>query len=185
MSDPVGARVSIRPVALEDAEELAAVYAANRAFLAPFEPIRDDAFFTAEGQRAAHAASPGNRHAFAIVVEGRIVGTVTLSNVARGAFESCTMGYWVAEAWNGRGVATAAALRATRYAFDVLGLHRVEAGTLVHNIGSQRVLERAGFARFGLAPRLVRIAGSWQDHVVFQRLSDDPAPPGEPSGWHS
>ena len=58
-----------------------------------------------------------------------------------------------------------------RTAFDELGLHRVEAGTLVHNVGSQRVLERNGFVRFGLAPQYLRIAGRWQDHVLFQVLN--------------
>jgi ribosomal-protein-alanine N-acetyltransferase len=62
-----------------------------------------------------------------------------------------------------------------RIAFDELGLHRVEAGTLVHDAGSQRVLERNGFTRYGLAPQYLRIAGRWQDHVLFQRL--DPAMP--------
>jgi ribosomal-protein-alanine N-acetyltransferase len=53
-----------------------------------------------------------------------------------------------------------------------LRLHRAEAGTLVHNIGSQRVLERNGFARYGLAPKYLRIAGRWQDHVLFQRINE-------------
>jgi ribosomal-protein-alanine N-acetyltransferase len=57
-------------------------------------------------------------------------------------------------------------------AFGELGLHRVQAGTLVHNHGSRRVLQRNGFARFGLAERYLRIAGEWQDHVLWQRLAD-------------
>jgi ribosomal-protein-alanine N-acetyltransferase len=57
-------------------------------------------------------------------------------------------------------------------AFDELGLHRVEAGTLLHNVRSQRVLERNGFVRFGVAPSYLRIAGQWRDHALFQRLND-------------
>ena len=60
-----------------------------------------------------------------------------------------------------------------RTAFGELGLHRVEAGTLVHNRASQRVLERNGFVRYGLAPQYLRIAGRWQDHVLFQVLNPD------------
>ena len=60
--------------------------------------------------------------------------------------------------------------------FGALNLHRLEAGALVHNIGSQRVLERNGFTRYGLAPELVHIAGRWQDHVLLQRLNPDWAP---------
>ena len=53
---------------------------------------------------------------------------------------------------NGRGLATAAVRDMIRVAFDELGLHRIQAGTLLHNIGSQRVLERNGFVRFGVDP---------------------------------
>jgi ribosomal-protein-alanine N-acetyltransferase len=58
-----------------------------------------------------------------------------------------------------------------RLAFEELRLHRVEAGTLVHDTASQRVLGRNGFVRYGLAPQYLHIAGRWQDHVLFQVLS--------------
>ncbi|MHA7304628.1 GNAT family N-acetyltransferase [Arthrobacter sp. TMN-49] len=53
---------------------------------------------------------------------------------------------------------------------DELGLHRLEAGTLLHNIGSQRVLLKAGFRQIGMAPRYLQIAGKWQDHNLYQVL---------------
>ena len=59
-----------------------------------------------------------------------------------------------------------------RQAFGPLGLHRVEAGTLVDNGASQRVLEKNGFERIGVAPSYLRIAGAWRDHILFQRLAD-------------
>lgn len=55
-----------------------------------------------------------------------------------------------------------------RVAFEELGLHRVRAETLLHNVRSQRVLERNGFVRFGMAPRYLNIAGRWQDHAMYQ-----------------
>ncbi|HOA88026.1 MAG TPA: hypothetical protein PKG79_01500 [Propioniciclava tarda] len=55
-----------------------------------------------------------------------------------------------------------------------LRLHRLEAGTLVHNVASQKALLANGFERYGLAPKLVKIAGVWQDHVLYQALTDDP-----------
>ena len=54
-----------------------------------------------------------------------------------------------------------------------LGLHRVQAETVLANVASQRVLDRAGFERYGLAPGHLRIAGRWQDHLMFQRLNED------------
>ena len=53
---------------------------------------------------------------------------------------------------------------------DDLHLHRVEASTLVHNVGSQRVLAKAGFEPIGMAPRYLRVAGEWQDHNLYQTI---------------
>jgi ribosomal-protein-alanine N-acetyltransferase len=53
------------------------------------------------------------------------------------------------------------------------GLHRVEAGTLLHNAASQRVLERCGFEYYGLAPKFLFIDGAWQDHKLYQRILHD------------
>lgn len=53
-------------------------------------------------------------------------------------------------------------------AFDDLGLHRIQAGTLLHNVRSQRLLERTGFEQIGVAPSYLNIAGGWQDHALYQ-----------------
>ena len=102
---------------------------------------------------------------------------VSVTNVVRRSFQSANIGYWVAGERNGRGVATAAVGAVCRFAFGELELHRLEAGTLLHNVGSQIVLDRNGFRPFGVAPNYLRIAGSWCDHVLFQRTSDEPSTP--------
>ena len=63
-------------------------------------------------------------------------------------------------------------------AFGELGLHRLDAATLLHNTPSQRVLARNGFRPFAVAESYIKIAGRWQDHILFQLLSPgDPVPP--------
>ncbi|WP_433385812.1 GNAT family N-acetyltransferase [Actinoplanes sp. CA-142083] len=171
------AGVTTRLVATSDAPELAALFAANREFLAPWEPFRPEEFYTAEGQRSyledvLRQTAAGATVPHVIVDDGRIVGRITLSGIIRGPFLSASLGYWVAESANGRGVASAAVARMTKLAFDELGLHRVDASTLVHNAASQRVLQRNGFQRYGLAPRYLKINGEWRDHVLFQLLAD-------------
>ena len=94
----------IRPLTAADAGELAALLVENRAFLAPFEPNRDQRFYTVEGQL--ERLEREDKHAFAILDRERIAGTVALSNVVRGPHESANLGYWVAEHLNGRGLAT-------------------------------------------------------------------------------
>lgn len=169
-----------RLVTIGDASRLAELLRDNREFLAPWEPIRPEAFFTAEGQRrviedALTGYGRGATIPRVIVFEDRIVGRITLSNVVRGAFLSGNLGYWVAAEHNGRGLATAAVGEMREAAFGRLGLHRIEAGTLPHNIASQRVLLRNGFERIGVAARYLRIAGRWEDHVLYQVLN--PATP--------
>jgi ribosomal-protein-alanine N-acetyltransferase len=166
-----------RPVRLDDAPVLAGLLRANREFLAPWEPVRDDGYFTDDGQVAVVRAALAE-HAKGVLVPhvilsgaGHVVGRITLNAIVRGPFQSCSVGYWVSAAENGRGLATAAVREMTRVAFEDEGLHRVEAGTLVHNVRSQRVLERNGFVRFGLAPEYLEIAGTWQDHVLYQLLN--------------
>ncbi len=163
-----------RLLTLDDAPALAELLRVNRAFLAPWEPVRDDDYFTVAGQSAVLASAleryeQGTALPAVILDEsGRITGRITLSDIVRGAFQSCHLGYWVSEAENGRGLATAAVRDIIRVAFGELGLHRIQAGTLLHNAGSQRVLERNGFVRFGVAPAYLNIAGRWQDHALYQ-----------------
>ena len=97
-----------------------------------------------------------------------MAGCITLNGIVRGPFQSCCMGYWVSATDNGRGLATAAVRDMIGVAFEELGLHRIQAETLLHNVGSQRVLERNGFVRFGVAPAYLNIAGKWQDHALYQ-----------------
>ena len=163
----------IRPLVAGDAAELAALYAANRAFLAPFEPDHPDEYFTATGQRERLEQSLArDEHRFAILDGGAIAGTISLTHVARGPLQSAIVGYWIDRERNGRGLATGALDEVVRFAFGELGLHRLEAGTLVDNLASQRVLEKNGFERIGVARRYLQIAGDWLDHVLFQRVAD-------------
>ena len=169
----------LRPVSLEDAPALAAAYARNRGHLAPWDPPRLPEFFTEDGQRdrlavELEAMAHGRQAAWAVHHGGQVVGRVALNNIVHGPFRSASLGYWVDAAHTGRGVATWAGAHACAEALR-LGLHRVEAGTLVHNTASQQVLRRLEFTRFGTAERYLFIAGAWRDHHLYQRiLHDDP-----------
>ena len=164
----------IRPVRPEDGEELAALYLANRDFLAPFEPVRPAEFFTADGQRERlQRQLEGETHPFAILDDGAIAGTINLFHIMRESLQSGTIGYWIDHRRNGRGLATGAVGEILTYAFEDLELHRVEAATLVDNVSSQRVLEKNGFEKIGLARRFLRINDDWRDFFLFQRLADD------------
>jgi ribosomal-protein-alanine N-acetyltransferase len=178
----VNGEVTIRPAVRADAPALAALFAAQRKHLAPWDPRREPAFFTRGGQRARlvqveRERTAGTSFRFVILEDGELAGEVSVTNVVRRSFQSANVGYWVAGERNGRGVATGAVAAACTFAFGELELHRLEAGTLLHNVGSQIVLDRNGFTPFGVAPKYLRIAGAWCDHVLFQRTSEQPSRP--------
>lgn len=164
----------IRPLSGSDGPGLTEAQQRNRAHLAPWSPRRGDSFFTPQGQEAElashlEAIAAGRLGAYLIVHGERIVGRVNLNTIVRGAFHSASLGYWVDKDELNKGLATAG----VRFACDAaeeLGLHRVEAGTLVHNEPSQRVLRRCGFARFGTATDYLFINGAWRDHHLYQRI---------------
>jgi ribosomal-protein-alanine N-acetyltransferase len=163
-------RRAIRRLVTGDADELTALLAANREFLAPYVPEQPAAFYAAGAQRERIARA---EHLYGILDAGALAGTVALSNLVRGAFQSASVGYWVDRSRNGRGLATGAVAAVAEIAFEELGLHRLEAGTLVDNVASQRVLEKNRFTRIGIAPRYLHIDGAWRDHLLFQRTLED------------
>lgn len=171
---------TIRPLTPEDAPALAAAYVRNREHLAPWDPVRDPSFFTVAGQRdviARQLSLVRGRFLAAWVLAHRdsVVGRVTLNNIVRGVLCSGQLGYWVDHEHLRRGLAVAAVRHACREA-PALGLHRVEAGTMVGNVASQRVLLRCGFELYGRAPQFLYLAGAWQDHNLYQRILHDDAP---------
>jgi len=95
-----------------------------------------------------------------------ILGTINYTNIVRGAFHACHLGYQVARAEQGRGL-MAEALRATNeFMFDAMRLHRIMANFRPENDRSRRLLERLGFVEEGLARDYLFIDGAWRDHVL-------------------
>lgn len=161
---------AIRPLTVRDAPDLLALRLANRGFMAPFDPVRPEEFFTLAAQTEIAHNADGLR--FAILDGGELAGMIALSNVVYGAFRSANLGYWVDSKRNGRGLATRAVAALAEHAFGALGLHRLEAGTLVDNPASQRVLEKNGFELVGLARNYLHIGGEWRDHLLYQRTAE-------------
>lgn len=105
--------------------------------------------------------------------ESAMIGRVALGGVLRGAFQNAYLGYWIDADHQNRGLMTEAVQAATTFAFEVAGLHRVQAAVMPRNVGSQRVLEKAGYRREGLALRYLCIAGRWEDHVLFGTTAEE------------
>ncbi|MFC0600548.1 GNAT family N-acetyltransferase [Streptomyces palmae] len=178
---PLADRIRLRPVALDDAEGLCRAYLRNQDHLRPWDPARDARFYTPEGQadrvRDQLAERDAGRMLPWVLDDGeRLLGTVTLTNIVQGPFRNAYLGYWIDAEHNGRGLASASVQAVLRVADEGLGLHRVEASTLIENTGSQRVLRKNGFEQIGTAPNYLHINGAWRDHLLFHRVLNDRPP---------
>ena len=167
-----------RLISINDVERLAELQVTGRLFFAPWDPVRADPYFTVAGQQdevenalARHGRGESLPHVI-LDEDLQVVGRITLSGITYGPFQSCSIGYWVAPESNGQGFATDAVRAMSSLAFKDLGLHRVQAETLIPNARSQRVLESVGFVRYGTAPKYLKIAGRWQDHLMYQLLAE-------------
>lgn len=183
----IDAEVRLRPAAMADAASLAGALARSRAYMRPWEPVRPDAFYTEEGQRERLSGLLADRAAGRSMPwvlsdeQDRAIGAFTLNAIVLGPFRSAVLGYWVDVGYAGRGLATAAVRLICDLARDELRLHRIEAGTVLHNTASQRVLAKCGFEQFAVAPRFMHIDGEWRDHRLFQRLLHDGPVTGAPA----
>ncbi len=112
---------------------------------------------------------------FLIVIKqsNALAGSIGISNISRGAFMSCTIGYWIGAAYAGHGYMTEAPALSLRFIFTRLNLHRVEANIIPSNKPSTAIVKRLGFRFEGLAKNYLRIAGKWQDHNRWAMTLED------------
>ncbi|MEV1328749.1 GNAT family N-acetyltransferase [Micromonospora costi] len=103
--------------------------------------------------------------------DGALLGSVSLHQIHG---ENAAMGYWVVPGARGRGVATRAVDRLSRWAFDELGLHRIELCHATANPASCRVAERAGYRAEGTLRESFRYGdGRRHDEHLHARLATD------------
>jgi ribosomal-protein-alanine N-acetyltransferase len=153
----------------------------NRDFLSPWEPARPRSFFQLEYHHRQLAfdqvkMSTGQLFKVWLFEKGdtaleRVIGSVAISEIMRGCFLSGFLGYRMDKDFTGRGYMTEAVGKVVEYAFDVLGLHRLEANIMPRNKASLRVVEKLGFSEEGLSRKLLLIKGRWEDHVRMVKLN--------------
>ena len=104
-----------------------------------------------------------------------IVGVINLNDIVLGSFMSGNLSYYVSAQYEGRGYMTESLNLAVTYAFEELGLHRVEAAIQPNNAPSINLVKRCGFQYEGLAKDLLFIDGRWRDHERWARTDDRPS----------
>ncbi len=164
--------ISVKRVEQCDRAELVAANRASRELHHPWVRPFDDM----EGFASYLASMDGERNVGLVARkkdEGSVVGVLTLSQIARGGFQSAYLGFYGTINQVGRGHMTAAVRATLDYAFGVLDLHRVEANVQPANLRSLALIKRVGFRKEGLSPKYLSIGGQWCDHERWAILSDE------------
>jgi ribosomal-protein-alanine N-acetyltransferase len=179
----VGPRVTLRSLKATDWKQWRDVRSRSRNWLEPWEPLNDpgapDPIADAEAFRARCGAWERQRHfdaayGFGIFIKkDRFIGEVSLGSVQRVPFQSANVGYWIDEGHAGQGYMPEAVAVVLRYAFEELGLHRVEAAIVPRNRASRRVAEKLGLRDEGTSDRFLQIRGVWEDHVRYAITTED------------
>jgi len=179
----IGDRVFLRPPERGDYEAWASLRAGSRDFLSPWEPswppdALSRANFRARVARYAEDWRTDQAYNFFIFARDEtLIGGIGLSNIRRGVSETASLGYWVGEPFARQRYMTSALPLVVDFAFERLGLHRLEAACLPSNAPSRSLLARAGFQQEGYAREYLCIAGKWQDHLLFGVLRRSQRPP--------
>ncbi len=167
-----GARVFIRAPRLEDCDEWLALNRASlRLYRSRATPMTRMDEFAVYVQRTTDRDFAG--YFVCRREDGAIVGSANLSQIFRGNFRSCYLGYQAGAPFAGRGYMTEGVGLVLRQAFGPLKLHRVEANIQPDNAPSLALVERLGFTREGYSRRYLKIGGRWRDHERWAILVED------------
>jgi ribosomal-protein-serine acetyltransferase len=172
---PISDELHLRSLEEADAEEVYRLVDANRAFLAERMPwaAEQDLERTANFIRAAQQRqAAGDGFETAIVLDGRIAGCAGFPGVDWVA-RATSIGYWLAEEHQGRGLMTRAVSALIEHAFGEWKLHRVEIRAAATNMRSRAIPERLGFEQEGVLREAELVGGRYQDLVVYGLLAGD------------
>ena len=167
-----GARVILRSPTASNGEEFSrlnrAIRRLHRGLVEPALTPGQFADYLKRCRRPNFAGFPICR-----VADGAIAGSINVSEIVRGRFQSAYLGYQIGAPFARQGHMTEALQLALRFAFGRLRLHRVEANIQPRNVASIALVRRAGFHREGLSRRYLKIGGRWRDHQRWALLVDE------------
>ncbi|MBN2898452.1 MAG: GNAT family N-acetyltransferase [Clostridia bacterium] len=171
-------RLTLRTINISDLELFKDYLIRNQAFLSEWEPEREDDYYSdvnildlIENEIASNLEGSGLRLHISLKGEERIIGSIALSNIVRGPFQSCFIGYKLDQDEINKGYMTEALKKIIDIAFKEFKLHRIEANIMPKNQRSIKVVTKAGFEYEGLSKRYLKINGIWEDHAHYTILN--------------
>ncbi len=174
-----GEKIYLRAPEVADFEEWAHLRHLSRDFLEPWEPSWSADEFSRMAFRMRvkvyqQRVRDDDAYTYFLIDQrsGKLIGGLSLSHIRRGVSQAATLGYWMGAPFVRQGSMSDAIKTVLAAAKPVFGLHRLEAACLPRNEASRRLLLKRGFEQEGFAKAYVKIAGQWEDHVLFGRVVD-------------
>jgi ribosomal-protein-alanine N-acetyltransferase len=167
-----GEHVNLKILTTDDAKDMLNYYIKNKEHLRRYEPTREEWFYSIEAQRQILVENykqflNGVGICFGIYRNEKLIGKIQISSIVFGVFKSGIVGYSMDSEKQGNGYVKEALKLLMKYAFDKMGIHRIEASTLVDNLRSQSVLKSCNFSKLGLNKNYLFINGKWRDHITY------------------
>ena len=172
--------ISLQLIKQEHQHKFLSAVARSRELHYPWvAPANDPHLFTAHLRKY---ESDNNISLLAIDDDGELIACINLNEIVRGVFQSAYLGYYAFAPMAGRGLMYQAMQQVINYAFNELGLHRLEANIQPQNHRSKHLITALGFRLEGYSPRYLRIGNQWKDHERFaMTIEDRPASNYEPA----
>jgi ribosomal-protein-serine acetyltransferase len=171
----VDEQTEIRLLRVEDADALYDLTIRNRRHLEPWMSWMDrviDVSDTYAFLRGAEKEAFEHTAFKAGIWEGaELIGAIDLHNIDWQNAHAC-IGYWLDKEHTGRGVMTRAVRVMSEYAFEALGLHRIEIHVATGNHASRRIPERLGFTLEGVLREVQMLRGAYHDHALYALIRD-------------
>lgn len=105
--------------------------------------------------------------------ESAIIGFCNFSQIFRGPFQACYLGYQIDATLEGKGLMSEAVAKAIEYMFEQQKLHRIMANYMPSNKRSARLLHKLGFVVEGCAKKYLLINGLWEDHILTSLTNEN------------
>lgn len=173
-------RMLMRVSELDEVGHIVRYLLRNKAHLQPWEPKRDDLYFTEKAweagpERDRHEARTNQAYRFRLLDKvrprGEYIGTISLRDLRAWPCYHGTLGYSLDAAYEGQGLMREGVEAVIRFGFEQVNLRRIEACFMPANERSHRLLTGLGFQVEGLLRSSMEVDGKWEDHHICSLIN--------------
>lgn len=169
----------LKTISIADTPLLLTYYVTNQSHFESWSPVPDQNFYSIEFQKKKlqfDEDSMLSGRALRLWIfkkdnHTKIIGDISFTNIIRGPFQSCNLGYKTDINHLRQGVMFESLQMAIKYVFSEIKLHRIEANIIPINTPSMQLVKKLGFIEEGYAKEYLLINGRWEDHIRFALIN--------------